>query len=572
MELFIDDKPLDIKENETLQDLIIREGLDSKSLKTRPIAAKMAGEIFTLTYKPFPSDRKRPYRKSIRASKGHVGLVRYQDEQGRLVYERTLLFIYTLAVRNLFPKSKTFVCYSLGSGIFTLIAKYPEEPNRYDVTKEDAEAIKAEMRRIIETDYPMKRERWSVEEAEELFRDEGQEDKVRLLEWRTFPYMDLYNIGSYHDYYYGEMLPSTGYANVFDIVYEGDGIVLMLPDPEDLDRPAVYKPMPKLKEAFRRKYEWVEITNCSVVDDLNDMVREGTIRDEIRICETLHEKEFSNVADRIVARGAQAVMIAGPSSSGKTTSAHRLSIHLMMHGKRPVMLSLDDYYIDRELMKPEPDGSYDLESLYALDVELFKKDLKDMLDGKEVQIPTFDFKTQKPFYEDKKKIKLGKEDILVIEGLHGLNPEMIPEGIEQSKVFKLYVSPLTTLNLDYHNRIRTTQIRQLRRIVRDFETRGASVERTLSMWDSVRRGEEKWIFPYQEEADAIMDTGLPYEPILLKRYIYPILMNVRPDNPYYEQVRGIVKFLNYFLEANVEDEIPPTSILREFIGGNTFYK
>ncbi len=570
MQLFIDDTPIEIQEGESLLDIIQRMGLDSASLKTRPIAAKMAGEVFTLSYIPQPEGYKgkgkRIERKAVRASKGHVRLIRYMDDEGALVYERSALFIFCLSVRNLFPDATVIVQYALGNGIFIKVRKEKE------LTRQDVDALKEEFARIVGTDYPFKRERWNLDDAEETFRQEGQMDKVQLLEWRMFPYFDMYNIGSYHDYLYGEMTPSTGYVSAYDLKYTGDGVMLMLPDPDNFDVAAEYTPSPKLAEAFRKKSEWAEQTHCCVVNDLNDMVRNRTIRDEIRICETLHEKGFAQVADRIVARDAKAVMIAGPSSSGKTTSAHRLSVHLRMHGLNPVMLSLDDYYMDREKMVREPDGSLDLESVYALDIELFHQNLRDMLNGKEVNVPTFDFKLQKPFFDEKRIIRLNPNDILVIEGLHGLNPVMLPDGIEKQRVFRLYVSPITTLNIDYHNRIRTTQIRQLRRIVRDFETRGASVERTLGMWKSVRKGEEKWIMPFQEDADAILDTGLPYEPFVLKRYIYPLLMNVRPDSECYDEVRGIVKFLNYFLEANVEDEIPPTSILREFIGGNTFYK
>ena len=294
-------------------------------------------------------------------------------------------------------------------------------------------------------------------------------------------------------------------------------------------------------------------------------------RELIRVNEALHEKRFSQVADMVCQRGARAVMLAGPSSSGKTTSANRLATQLRVHGKKPVLMSLDDYYIDRDKIAPGPDGKLDLEHINTIDTELFRKDMEQLLKGESVELPRFNFVTGKREWTGH-SLKLGGDSVVIVEGLHGLNPAMLPENVDRNLVFRLYVSPLLPLNLDNHNRIPTSLLRLLRRIVRDYETRGSSVQRTLSMWDSVQRGERRWIFPYQENADVIFNSSTLYELAVLKKHIFPLLTAVEPEDACYDQVRAIVKILNFIREADVDDEIPPTSLVREFIGGNSFYR
>ena len=310
---------------------------------------------------------------------------------------------------------------------------------------------------------------------------------------------------------------------------------------------------------------------CETVADLNELVESGGVRELIRVNEALHEKRFSQIADMICERGARAVLLAGPSSSGKTTSANRLATQLRVHGKKPILMSLDDYYLDRDKIPTEPDGSVDLEHINTIDTALFSQHLGQLLVGEEVELPSFNFKAGKREWNGH-RLRLCDDTVIIVEGLHALNPVLLPKQLDKGQVFKMYVSPLLPLNLDDHNRIASRYLRLLRRTVRDYETRGASVQQTLSMWDSVRRGEERWIFPFQENADVIFNSSTLYELAVLKRHIFPLLDAIGPEDDCYDQVRGIVKILNYVYEADVDDEIPPTSIVREFIGGNSFYR
>ena len=310
---------------------------------------------------------------------------------------------------------------------------------------------------------------------------------------------------------------------------------------------------------------------CETVADLNDLTGSGRIRELIRVNEALHEKRYAQIADMISQRGAKAVMLAGPSSSGKTTSANRLATQLRVHGMKPILMSLDDYYIDRDKILPGPDGTVDLEHINTIDTELFSRQLNQLLRGEEVELPHFSFKTGRREWHGK-KLRLHENTVIIVEGLHALNPVLLPQGLDPKLVFRMYVSPLLPLNLDNHNRIPTSYLRLLRRTVRDYETRNSSVQRTLSMWDSVRRGEKRWIFPYQENADVIFNSSTLYELAVLKKHIFPLLTAVQPEDPCYDDVRGMVKILNFVQEADVDDEIPPTSLVREFIGGNSFYR
>jgi uridine kinase len=570
MKLKIDGISAEAKVGESLLDIVRRIGLDSNTLKERPLAAAIAGETFTLNYIPVreqevKSGTRVTLRRAMRASKGVISLLRYSSGTGRRVYERSLLFVFLLAMRELYPGIRVRIEYAIGSGIYAVAFEDGIAVHT------DPELIKRRMQEIVEADFPLDRKRMELDDAVALFEADGQTDKVDLLSWRPFPYFDVYYHGDYVDYFYGEMVPSTGYVSRFNILsYEG-GIMIMRPDDKNPDQAAEFVPSPRLFGVFSEHEEWSGLMHCRNVAELNEMVINGNIRRLIRVNEVLHERRFGEIADEVINREAQVVLIAGPSSSGKTTSANRLCTQLQVHGKNPVLLSLDDYYIDRDKIEPDENGELDLEHINTIDTDLFRENLAKLLHGEEIEIPRFDFLIQKRVM-DGHRIRIEKNTILVIEGLHGLNPLLLPDDESVGKIFKLYVSALTTLNLDDHNRIPTTQLRLLRRMVRDYETRGASVEKTLSMWESVRRGEDRWIFPFQESADAIFNTTLIYEPAVLKPHIFPMLSTVQPESPYYASVRDIVKFLNYFIDMNAEDEIPPTSILREFIGGNTFYR
>ena len=571
MQITIDSHDIEAHAGDRLVDLVRRLGLDTDSLKTRPLAADIAGEVFTLNYMPLrgvgndnaPSTER--MRRAIKNGAGKVKLIRYDEARGRAVYERTLLFVFFLAMRELFPNAKARVNHAVGAGLDIEISA--DKP----LTEDDVELIREKCYEIVKADYPLERQRLNIQDAIELFEKDGQADKVRLLKWRSFTFFDVYSYDRFTDYFYGEMCPSTGYASVFDFQYRDGGLFLLRPSSRDVDVATRYVYAPHLAAVFEESERWGSLMHCTTVADLNAMVESGRVRELIRVNEALHERRFAEIATMIVQRGAKAVLIAGPSSSGKTTSANRIATQLRVLGKAPILLSLDDYYIDRKYIKPDENGEFDYEHLNMIDVEQFNIDLEKLLEGETVEIPSFDFSTGSRVMNGH-FVSLKDDAMLIIEGLHALNPALLTPRIDRKLVFKLYVSALTTINLDDHNRIPTTDVRLLRRMVRDYLTRGSSIERTLGMWESVQRGERRWIFPYQESADAIMNTALVYELAVLKKHIYPLLNATLPESPCYDEVLNIIKFLNYIRDAAVEDEIPPTSILKEFIGGNAFYR
>lgn len=566
MTLYIDNQAITPKPGMSLLELIQELGMDSQLLSTRPLAAKIAGEVFNLNYIPLREKDADPDRPSIRramaASDGQVRLLRFADSAGKEVYTRTAQFCIFLALHRLYPKAKAKMNCTLGAGLFIAVNGAEDF---------STEALKAEIQRIVSANIPLVRHRVTTAQAMEHFRSTGQEDKALLLSWRKEPYFDQYDYEDYCDYFYGELAPSTGYLNVWDIFPAEGGFIFAFPNDQDPDTVAPLQEMPRYFQVFSEGERWGQLMQCETVADLNDLVDSGRIRELIRVNEALHEKRYSQVADAICQRNAQAVMLAGPSSSGKTTSANRLATQLRVHGKKPILMSLDDYYIDRDLIKPGPDGKLDFEHINTIDTKLFGKHLQMLLNGKEVEIPIFNFKLGKREWRGH-RMRLHPDSVIIVEGLHALNPVLLPKGLDANRVFRLYVSPVLPLNLDDHNRIPTSYLRLLRRIVRDFESRGTSVQRTMEMWGSVRRGEKKWIFPYQENADMLFNSSTLYELAVLKKHIFPLLTAVGPEDEWYDEVRAVVKVLNFVQEADVDDEIPPTSLVREFIGGNTFYR
>ncbi|MBQ8177901.1 MAG: nucleoside kinase [Clostridia bacterium] len=566
MKLIIDGNPIVAKPDQSLLDMISELGLCSEKFSASPIAAKIAGRVFTLNYVPLRQKdigaERSSIRKAMGASDGVVRLLRYCDPVGRDVYTRTAQFVLLYALRRLWPNAKAKTNCTVGTGMYIKVSGADDF---------SAATLKREVQKVVDENIPLLRRRIPTTEAIAYYESIGQHDKARLLKYRQKSTVDIYVQGDFTDYFYGEMAPSTGYLRSWDILSAPNGFVFVFPDVHYPDRVSVYREMPNFFNVYTEGKTWGELMNCETVSDLNELVEDGGIRELIRVNEALHEKRFSQIADMICSRGAKAVMLAGPSSSGKTTSANRLATQLRVHGKQPILMSLDDYYIDRDKIAPGPDGKLDLEHINTIDTELFSTHLKALLKGETVELPTFNFKTAKREWNGH-KLSLNDNTVIIIEGLHALNPVLLPEDLDSSLVFKIYISPLLPLNLDYHNRIPSSYLRLLRRTVRDYETRGASVQKTLSMWDSVRRGEERWIFPFQENADVIFNSSTLYELAVLKKHIFPLLLDITPADDCYDQARYMVKFLNFVHVADVDDEIPPTSIVREFIGGNSFYR
>ena len=493
----------------------------------------------------------------------YARVLTYADEEGRRIYERSLQLLFLAAVNRLYPDAHVRIQHSFGQGLYIDI-------ENMTVTEEMLAAIEKEMRRITALDLPVGKLDMSTAGAAKYFAETGQNHRLHLLQYREFDHFTMYELDGYEDYFYGKMVPSAGYVSVFGLVKYAQGLVLMQPDAKNPEQVAPFKDLPKLMKTYAESAEWMAILGCENAADLNDMVVDRRLREFIRVNEALQEQKIGRIAEQFIESGARVMLIAGPSSSGKTTFAHRLSIALRVHGLKPVKLSLDDYYRNRNELPLEEDGSIDLERLDTLDVPLLCEHLPKLLAGEEVQIPEYDFKSgMRMDHTHPMRVEPGQP--IIIEGIHGLNDELtrsVPRGMK----FKIYISALTMLNLDDHNRIRTTDARLLRRIVRDNLFRGTLPEKTMAMWASVRRGEENYIFPFQEEADAMFNSSLAYELPIMKKYAYPLLCAVQPESPYYTLARRLVKFLNYIRIADVEDEIPVNSILREFIGGCCFYR
>lgn len=515
--------------------------------KPRPLGATLNGRVRPLNWAP----------------EGDCALVLidYTHEEGRRIYERSLRFLFLLAVSDVLPGVRVRIEHSVGYGLYIAV--------RVDLTDAVVAAVEARMRSLRDAALPFSRERWTRQQAIEHFEREGQLDKVRLLKYRPYAHFDLYGCGGMYEYFYGDMLPSTAHIRTFSLLHHAPGIVLQMPSPQDPETVAPFVERPKMMRAFAETARWYDILRCQNVADLNDMIENGKLREFVRVNEALQEKSIADIADRIAQRGARAVFIAGPSSSGKTTFTNRLAVLLRVNGLRPVMLSLDNYYKNLADVPLDEDGKPDLECLESLDTDLLGEQLLALFRGETVEIPRFSFQTNRRKPEGR-PLHVEKDQPILIEGIHGLNPALCRQ-VPREMSYRIYVSALTTLNLDDHNRIRTTDVRLLRRLVRDHQFRDAPFEETFAMWPSVRRGEEKFIFPFQEEADIMFNSALAYELSVLKKYAYPLLSAIDEKSPHFTAARRLVKFLNYFQAADIESELGPTAILREFIGGCSFY-
>ena len=488
----------------------------------------------------------------------------YADSEGRRIYERSLRFLMLMAARHIWPQYKVRIEHSLGYGLYVMVSGH-------QVTAEELHKLDKEMRRLCQADLPYTVERWSRTRAIDYFKSIGQDDKVRLLSYRPFQHIYMYSCEDMNEYFYGKMLPGTGYTRLFGLKLNKPGFILQMPHPSRPDQVSAAARMPKHLETFKESNGWCRILNCTNVPDLNDMILSNQLRTFIRVNEALHDKSIAHIADGIARKHSRAVFIAGPSSSGKTTFANRLGIHLRVLGLTPLLISLDDFYRPRSEIPRQENGDYDFEHLDAINVEQFHSCVQALLNGETVSLPKYSFKDQagEPFYPP---IQLKEQQVLIIEGIHALNPA-VNGSFDQNLISKIFISELTCINLDDHNRIRTTDARLLRRIVRDYQFRGTLPNDTLSMWRNVRAGEEKWIFPYQEQADFVFNSVLHYELPVLRNIAYDLLDMIEPENPNYIVARRLIKILHYLMPApkKMLDEIPPLSILREFIGGCTFY-
>ncbi|AZV55348.1 nucleoside kinase [Clostridium sp. AWRP] len=494
---------------------------------------------------------------------GTFKIVDIRDKLGNKTYARTLQFVLIKAVYDLFNGAKVTIEHSLSKGIFGEIHK--DTP----LCEDDIKKIKKKMEEIIKQDIPIKKIGMPKECAIEIFRNYGMEDKVRLLNYVKTDEVKLYELDGRYDYFYGSMAFSTGVLKIFDLMYYEPGFILRYPvesDPHNLPKFVEYK---KLSKIFYETEKWGNILEVGDVGSLNHKVENKEIAYMIRVAEALHEKKIAYISDMISERkNVKVVLIAGPSSSGKTTFSKRLSIQLRVNGIIPVPISLDDYFVDRDHTPKDENGNYDFESIYALDLKLFNDDLEALMRGEEIEVPTFDFKTGCRKWVGN-KLRLPEKGVIVIEGIHGLN-ELLTSAIPKENKFKIYISALTQLNLDNHNRIATTDVRIIRRIVRDFLFRGYSAEDTLKMWPSIKNGEEKNIFVFQENADVMFNSTLVYELCVLKDYALKELDGISSSSPVYYEALRLKSFLHFFKSVDVKF-VPDNSILREFIGGSCFY-
>ncbi len=492
-------------------------------------------------------------------------LITTSDSAGHKAYKRSATHMLIKAIHDVGGHEniqKVRVHYSISKGYYCTVL------GNVELTQEFLDRVKARMMELAEARTPIRKRSVGTDEATELFRRHGMYDKERLFRYRRVSRVNIYSVNEFEDYYYGYMVPHAGYIRYFELYQYQEGFVIQLPVVSNPRKVPPFEPQHKLFQIFDESTRWGDMLDVDTVGALNEKVAEGKINELILVQEALQEKKMAEIAERIQKqKDVKFVLIAGPSSSGKTTFSHRLSIQLRAHGMKPHPIAVDNYFLDREDTPRDEFGEYDFESLHALDLKKLNEDLKTLLEGGQIQLPRYNFKTGRREYTNE-YLQLGEEDILVIEGIHCLNDEM-SYALPKENKFKIYISALTQLNIDEHNRIPTTDGRIIRRMVRDARTRGISPQQTLAMWSSVRRGEERNIFPYQEEADVMFNSALIYELAVLKQYAEPILFSIPKEAKEYQEAKRLLKFFDYFIGVSA-DYIPPNSLIREFIGGSCF--
>lgn len=517
-----------------------------------PVSAKVNNKVESLDFRVY-------YNKDVE-------FLDITSASGMRTYVRSLCFVLVKAVEELYPEGSISLEHPVSKGYYCNL-----HLDR-GIGLDDVMRIKQKMQEIIHADIPYLRMECHTEEVVRLFRQRGMLDKAKLLETSGQLYSYYYRLGDTVDYYYGSLVPSTGYLHLFDLVKYYDGLLLRIPSRNNPNKLEELVKQEKMLEVFQEYHRWNQILGISTVGDFNIACNSGHATDLINVSEALQEKKIAHIADEITHRNengerVKLVLISGPSSSGKTTFSKRLSIQLMTNGMRPYPISLDDYFVNRKDTPLDENGKHDFESLYALDLPFFEKQLKALLAGEEVELPRFNFTTGKREMSGK-KLRVDEHMILILEGIHALNPALTP-NIPAANKYKIYVSALTTILLDNHNYIPTTDNRLLRRIIRDYKYRNYSAEETIARWPSVRAGEDKWIFPYQEYADAMFNSALLFELAVLKENVEPVLRKVPNSCPEYSEAHRLLRFLSYFTPVQ-DKELPPTSLLREFLGGSSF--
>ena len=538
-------KTMNISIGSTLSEIFSASGLE---MEYGPISARVNNKVEGMHYRVYkPKD---------------IEFLDLHDASAIRAYTRTLFFVLNKAAHDLWPQCTVIIDIPVSNGYY--IDLRLDRP----VTPDDVHELRQRMQNIIDADIPIHRHETTTEEAIRMFSESKSFSKVKLLVGTGSLYTTYYDIDGYPDYYYGSLLTSTGKLHLFGLEYYFDGLLLRLPTQQDPSRLGAFMRQDKMFEIFKEHHSWQGILGMRTVGDLNDAIKKGYTNKLIQLSEALQEKKIGQIADEIARRkGIKMVLIAGPSSSGKTTTCKRLSVQLAINGLKPIGISLDDYFLNREETPLDENGDYDFEHLHALNIPLLNEQMNALFKGEEVELPRYNFHTGQSEWSGK-KLQLKGNEILVVEGIHALNPELTQQ-IPDENIFRVYASALTTILLDNHNYIPTTDNRLLRRIIRDYKYRGVSAQETIRRWPSVRKGENRWIFPYQENADAMFNSAMLFELAVIKQQAEPLLEQVPENCVEYAEAYRLRKFLRYIHPISM-DQIPPTSLLREFVGGSSF--